>query len=164
MNINDNDSNGSRRFPIKLDESSQAVVSEVPLSPPDTDATNSEAKDEWVTTSTARFATRAGINGTEGIGKLILLGGGLAAAVLFFVFTALVGKAPKKQAGTQPTQQAKQEGTKQSKGSVTPVMETVRTPAQPTLVGSLVQTISGALDRQTVERSQEQTLDFPRRP
>ena len=37
---------------------------------------------------------------TEGIGKskLVLLGGGLAVAVLFFVFTALVGKSPKKQA------------------------------------------------------------------
>jgi Bacterial conjugation TrbI-like protein len=139
MNINDNNGNGSRRFPIKLDESSQAVVSEVPPSPPDTDATNSEAKDEWVTTSTARFATRAGIKGTEGIGKskLVLLGGGLAAAVLLFVFTALVGKAPKKQAGTQPTQQAKQEGTKQSKGSVTPVMETVRTPAPDNSSGQL---------------------------
>jgi hypothetical protein len=140
MNINDNNSNDSRRLPIQLEEPPDALFSGPPPSPPAADAANSEAKDGWVTTSTAGFATRAGVKGTEGIGKskLILLGGGLAVAILFFVFTALVGKSPKKQAtGTQPTQQAKQEGAKQSKGSVTPVMETVRTPAPDNSGGQL---------------------------
>ena len=76
----------------------------------------------------------------EGIskGKLILLGGGLAVAVLFFVFTAIVGKSPKKPAAVkQPSQQAKQEQTKPPKGSVTPVMDTVRTPAPDNSSGQL---------------------------
>src|SRR5271155_236284 len=140
MNINDNNSNGSRRLQIQLEGPPDAPFSGAPPPPPATDAANSEAKDGWVTTSTAGFATRAGVKGTEGIGKskLILLGGGLAVAILFFVFTALVGKSPKKQAaGPQTTQQAKQEGMKQSKGSVTPVMETVRTPAPDNASGQL---------------------------
>src|ERR1700722_843091 len=113
MNINDNNSNGSRRSPIQLEEPSDALFSGTPPSPPATDAANSEEKDGWVTTSTAGFATRAGVKGTEGIGKskLVLLGGGLAVAVLFFVFTSLAGKSPKKhEAGPEPTQQSEQEG------------------------------------------------------
>ena len=68
----------------------------------------------------------------------ILLGGGLAVAVLFFVFTAVVGKSPKKPAQVrQPSQQAKQEVTKPPKGSVTPLMDTVRTPAPDNSSGQL---------------------------
>ena len=140
MNINDNNSNGSRRLPIQLEEPPDAPFSGAPPPPPAANAANSEAKDGWVTTSTAGFATRAGVKGTEGIGKskLILLGGGLAVAILFFVFTALVGKSPKKQAaGPEANQQSKQEGTRQSKGSVTPVMETVHTPAPDNSSGQL---------------------------
>ena len=50
-----------------------------------------------------KFATRADVKGVEGISKskLILLGGGLAVAVLFFVFTAIVGKSPKKPAAVK---------------------------------------------------------------
>ena len=76
----------------------------------------------------------------EGISKskLILLGGGLAVAVLFFVFTALVGKSPKKPTqARQPSQQANQELMKPPKGSVTPVMDTVRTPAPDNSNGQL---------------------------
>ena len=44
-----------------------------------------------------RFATRADVRAADGISKskLILLGGGLAVAVLFFVFTAIVSKSPR---------------------------------------------------------------------
>jgi hypothetical protein len=76
----------------------------------------------------------------EGISKskLILLGGGLAVAVLFFVFTALVGKTPKKPTQVRlPSQQANQELMKPPKGSVTPVMDTVRTPAPDNSNGQL---------------------------
>jgi hypothetical protein len=76
----------------------------------------------------------------EGISKskLVLLGGGLAVAVLFFVFTALVGKSPKKPTqARQPSQQANQELMKPPKGSVTPVMDTVRTPAPDNSNGQL---------------------------
>jgi len=77
------------------------------------------------------FATRASVLSGEGIGrsKLLLLGGGLAVAVLFFVFTAIMGKSPKKHASVkQAGQQAQQADAKPAKGSVTPLMETVRTP------------------------------------
>ncbi len=68
----------------------------------------------------------------------MLLGGGLAVAVLFFVFTAVVGKAPKRLAATKPqSQQARQEQSPPSKGSVTPLMDTVRTPAPDNSSGQL---------------------------
>jgi len=59
--------------------------------------------------------------------------------VLFFVFTAVIGKSPKKQA---PQKQAIPETVKQSaasqlKGSVTPLMETVRTPTPDNASGQL---------------------------
>ena len=87
-----------------------------------------------------RFATRSAVNGADGIskGKLVLLGGGLAVAVLFFVFTAIVGKSPKKLAPVkQPSQQAKQEQPTPPKGSVTPLMETVRNPTPDNNSGQL---------------------------
>jgi hypothetical protein len=140
MSLNDHNMNGSRDLPPQFDASREAAVSEMSPPPPATASTDSEAKDGWVTTPTAGFATRADAKGADGIGKskLVLLGGGLAIAVLFFVFTAIVGKSPKKERTGKPsTQLAKQEGTKQSKGSVTPVMETVRTPAPDNSSGQL---------------------------
>lgn len=66
MNISDNNSNGSRRLPNQLDEPADALFSAAPPpSPPPTGAANSEAKDGWVTTPAAGFATRAGVKGTE---------------------------------------------------------------------------------------------------
>jgi hypothetical protein len=80
----------------------------------------------------ANFATRAGVNPTTGIGKnkLVLLGGGLAVAVLFFVFTAIMGKSPKKQTTAKLNgPQTNFSEHKLPKGSVTPVMEAVHAPA-----------------------------------
>jgi hypothetical protein len=84
------------------------------------------------------FATRANKSGSEGLskGKLLLLGGGLAVAVLFFIITAIAGHTPKKQIAVKPQQQ-KQTETKPAKGSVTPVMETVRTAAPDNAAGQL---------------------------
>ena len=89
-----------------------------------------------------KFATRADVKGVEGISKskLILLGGGLAIAVLFFVFTAIVGKSPKKLATVKQasqSQQAKQGQETPPKGSVTPLMDTPRTPAPDNTTGQL---------------------------
>ena len=89
-----------------------------------------------------KFATRADVKGVEGISKskLILLGGGLAIAVLFFVFTAIVGKSPKKLASVKQasqSQQAKQGQEISPKGSVTPLMDTPRTPAPDNTTGQL---------------------------
>lgn len=60
--------------------------------------------------------------------KLLLLGGGLLVAILFFVFTALLGKQPKGGGGhsvARPSLQA----SGATKGSVTPLTETVPKPA-----------------------------------
>jgi hypothetical protein len=86
------------------------------------------------------FATRANKSSSEGLskGKLLLLGGGLAVAVLFFIITAIAGHAPKKQIAAKPqAQQQKQAETKPAKGSVTPVMDTVRTAAPDNSGGQL---------------------------
>jgi hypothetical protein len=90
--------------------------------------------------ATPGFATRTDKSRSDGMsrGKLLFLGGGLAIAVLFFVFTAIVGKAPKKQIAAKPqAQQQKQAETKPAKGSVTPVMDTVRTAAPDDSAGQL---------------------------
>jgi hypothetical protein len=60
----------------------------------------------------AKFATRADVKGADGIskGKLLLLGGGLAVAVLFFVLTAIVSKSPRRLAVMKPlSERSKQE-------------------------------------------------------
>jgi hypothetical protein len=135
MNIQDKNSNGDR---LQIDESYDQMDTHAP--PSASELIEPKVKDEPESASAGGFATRAGINGTSGIGKskLILLGGGLAVAVLFFVFTALVGKSPKKQNATKPnTPQTRSAGAKQPRGSVTPVMETVRTPAPDNSSGQL---------------------------
>jgi hypothetical protein len=86
------------------------------------------------------FATRTSKSGSEGLskGKLLLLGGGLAVAVLFFIITAIAGHTPKKQFAAKPQpQQQKQAEPKSAKASVTPVMETVHTPAPDNSAGQL---------------------------
>jgi len=71
-------------------------------------------------------------------GKLILLGGGLLAAVLFFVFTATISKSSRKQAATKASsQQAKQDSPKPSKESVTPLMDAERTQSPDNSSGQL---------------------------
>jgi hypothetical protein len=81
----------------------------------------------------ARHATREGSEGKSGIekSKLIVLGGGLLAAVLFFALTSLVHHSPatKKTAEKQPGNPTQQQTASQPKGSVTPLMETVLTNA-----------------------------------
>jgi len=132
MSINDTSRNGS--MPTTVEESNEPVPSNEPNQARESTVLNGRHEP-----STA-FATRADTKGVEGISKskLVLLGGGLAVAVLFFVFTALVGKSPKKPTqARQPSQQANQELMKPPKGSVTPVMDTVRTPAPDNSNGQL---------------------------
>ena len=134
MSINDNNRNGSVGLNTPVTESSEPISSQGPIRAPE--PIDGTEKAEPVT----RFATRTAAKGAEGIskGKLILLGGGLAVAVLFFVFTAIVGKSPKKLvAAKPPSQQARQEQSPPSKGSVTPLMDTVRTPAPDNSSGQL---------------------------
>ena len=132
MSINDTSRNGS--MPTTIEESTEPVSTQEPVQSRESTVLN--GRQEPATT----FATRAEVKGVEGISKnkLILLGGGLAVAVLFFVFTALVGKSPKKPTqARQPSQQANQELMKPPKGSVTPLMDTVRTPAPDNSSGQL---------------------------
>ena len=137
MNAKDDNTDDSRSVPFKIEESPDHSDAQAP---PPTESNLQENTDEVVARQPADFATRAGINATSGIGKnkLILLGGGLAVAVLFFVFTAIVGKSPKKQTTARPNgPQASLSGAKQPNGSVTPVMETVRTPTPDNSSGQL---------------------------
>jgi len=137
MNVHDNNTNGSRSLPFHIDEPPNPIGAQAPPVP---GSNEHEATDDIETLRPGNFATRAGINAAPGIGKnkLILLGGGLAVAVLFFVFTAIVGKSPKKQTTAKPNgAQASLSGSKQPKGSVTPVMETVHTPAPDNSSGQL---------------------------
>jgi hypothetical protein len=137
MSVHDNNTNDSRNVPFQIAESPDRIGTQVPPAP---ESNEHEATEDIATPPPGNFATRAGINVTPGIGKnkLILLGGGLAVAVLFFVFTAIVGKSPKKQATAKPNgPQASLSGSKQPKGSVTPVMETVHTPVPDNSSGQL---------------------------
>ena len=132
MSVNDTNRNGS--MPTVVEESAEPVSAQEPVQARESTFVN--GRREPATT----FATRADAKGPEGIDrqKLVLLGGGLAVAVLFFVFTAVVGRSPKKPATLkQASQQAKQEVTKPPKGSVTPLMDTVRTPAPDNSSGQL---------------------------
>jgi hypothetical protein len=96
---------------------------------------------EEIPPAPAAFATRADIKGGNLINKkqLVMVGGGLAVALLFFLFTVVTGKSPKRQAATnqQMAQSSRQAEGKASKGSVTPLMETVRTPAPDNSSGQL---------------------------
>jgi hypothetical protein len=132
MSVNDTNRNGS--IPTVVEESAEPVSSQEPIQAWESTFVN--GRREPATT----FATRADAKGPEGIDrqKLLLLGGGLAVAVLFFVFTAMLGRSPKKPATLkQASQQAKQEVTKPPKGSVTPLMDTVRKPAPDNSSGQL---------------------------
>ena len=132
MSINDTNRNGS--MPSVVEESAEPVSAQEPIQARESTVVN--GRREPATT----FATRTDAKGPEGIDrqKLVLLGSGLAVAVLFFVFTAVVGRSPKKPASLkQSSQLAKQEVTKPPKGSVTPLMDTVRAPAPDNSSGQL---------------------------
>ncbi|HLH36462.1 MAG TPA: TrbI/VirB10 family protein [Alloacidobacterium sp.] len=134
MNSKGNNQNGGIGVTAPGPETTERIVSQRSTQPPE--AVDSNSKEE---SGDTKFATRAART-ADGMskGKLILLGGGLLAAVLFFVFTATVSKSPKKQAATKPlSQQAKQDSPKQSKESVTPLMEMARTEAPDNTSGQL---------------------------
>jgi len=131
MSVNNSNRNGSAGSPSQVVEHVERVASQAP--------TTQSAAPDGSGEPAPRFATRTDFVAADGIGKskLILLGGGLAVAVLFFVFTAVVSKSPKKQALVKPNEQAKNEQSKPPQGSVTPVMDTVRTLAPENTNGQL---------------------------
>ena len=136
MSIADNNKNGSGRLPAAVVEPTEPTMTQAPTRTQESAATKQNE------VFPPRFATRTDARAAEGVskGKLILLGGGLAVAVLFFVFTAIVGRSPKRPAAAMQasqSQRAKQEQTTPPKGSVTPVMDTPRAPAPDNTSGQL---------------------------
>lgn len=137
MNVNENSRNGNQSSPLHVADPPDALSAQSSMGP---ESAGPKSAEESVFGPRSGFATRANIKAGEGMSKskLLLLGGGLAIAVLFFVFTAILGRSPKKPAlAKQASPQAIQDKPIQPKGSVTPLMETVRTPAQDNSAGQL---------------------------
>ena len=126
--MNSNENNGSRIAQFDNEDSVEAPRPQPPL--PTEPAL---AEDRADAQQPVGHATREGSDGKSGIEKrkLIVLGGGLLAAVLFFALTSLVHHSPatKKTAEKQPGNPTQQQTASQPKGSVTPLMETVLTNA-----------------------------------
>src|SRR5260370_17382306 len=128
MNINER--NGNKSVPVETTEPIREQPETLPhsrlsLSPePDRNDGQSETREP------EKYATRADLNGKAGLDKrkLIMLGGGLLVAGLFFAFTAIVGKSPVKKKPRNVPQQASQQTPDRQKSLVTPLMETVRKP------------------------------------
>lgn len=126
MNLADNNGNGSGKLPTSVAEAPEEKM---------TQASTQAAEPAVADKNDAfplKFATRSDAKAAEGVskGKLMLLGGGLALAVLFFVFTAVVGKSPKRPSQVKPaiqSQQAKRNQGTPPQSSVTPLMDVPRT-------------------------------------
>jgi type IV secretory pathway VirB10-like protein len=121
--------NGSRIAPAQIEESVGPTTESPRQRPPlPVEPALSEALADGQNGET--HATRAGLNGKPGVekSKLILLGGGLLAAALFFAFTSLVNhsSSTNKTTGKKVPNRAQEEVSAKPKGSVTPLMETVR--------------------------------------
>ena len=130
--MNSNENNGSG-IGLGIAQANSEYSAEVPLSQPPPLTEPALVEDRADVQQPARHATREGSEGKSGIekSKLIVLGGGLLAAVLFFALTSLVHHSPatKKTAEKQPGNPTQQQTASQPKGSVTPLMETVLTNA-----------------------------------
>jgi type IV secretory pathway VirB10-like protein len=121
--------NPNHTAPINLDDdagelaqqAAPVVVPETPPAPPPAEPTAANKRLE-------EFATRANLTGKEGMDtkKLVLLGGGLIAAVLFFLFTQFQTHPVRK---AKPAEQKKQQPDAltqpQQPASKTPIMEPV---------------------------------------
>jgi hypothetical protein len=138
MNLAEDTGINNHREPVNIEDAHGPQTPELTQQQPlTTEAGSGEAGTSAGATPVTNFATRAGIKGTDGIGKnkLFLLGGGLLAAVLFFALTAIIGKSPAKNGAAKKL--SPQQETSQHKGSVTPLMETVRTPDSENANGQL---------------------------
>jgi hypothetical protein len=139
--MNHNDTNENNRARIHLDE---LPASEIPSGaqhlPGVTPTVGPEPEPPAEPIPVSEFATRAGSKDGDGPSRqeMILIGGGLAAAVLFFIFTAVLGHSPAKQhTGKQPTNQTQSQKQPLPKGSVTPLIDAVHNPAQDNTNGQL---------------------------
>ena len=124
---------GNREAPINVEEATELETKERPRQQPPFPPEPETIAGHPETPPAESYATRADLKGAAGVekSKLILLGGGLLLAVLFFVFTAVSGRSPGRRNLTakQPSQQAQRSSTNPFQGSVTPLMDAVRTPS-----------------------------------
>lgn len=124
---------GNREAPIDMEEAAELETKERPRQklpfPPEPETIPGRPE----TPPAESYATRADLKGATGMekSKLILLGGGLLLAVLFFVFTAVSGRSPGRRnlTGKRSSQQTQQPNTNPFQGSVTPLMDAARTPS-----------------------------------
>jgi len=138
--MNSNENNGSG-IGLGIAQVNSEDSAEVPRWQPPLPTEPALAEDRVDAQPPTGHATREGSDGKSGIekSKLIMLGGGLLAAVLFLALTSLVNHSSttKKAAEKQPSHPAQQQTPTQSKGSVTPLMETVHTDVQENTSGQV---------------------------
>jgi type IV secretory pathway VirB10-like protein len=124
---------GNREAPIDVEEAAELETKERPRQKPPFPPEPETIAGRSETPPAEGYATRADLKGAAGMekSKLILLGGGLLLAVLFFVFTAVSGRSPGRRnlTGKRSAQQTQQPNSNPFQGSVTPLMDAVRTPS-----------------------------------
>lgn len=124
---------GNREEPINVEEAAELETKERPRKKPPFPPEPETIAGRPETPPDESYATRAELKGAAGMekSKLILLGGGLLLAVLFFVFTAISGRSPgrKDLTGKQPSRQSQQPNSDPFHGSVTPLMAAAPTPS-----------------------------------
>jgi hypothetical protein len=132
MQSNATNGNGRRLEPIDLEE--MAVPQRVESF--DHEESSPKTPDSWAPVQ--QFATRA--NSAKSFGpnknKILLIGAGLLAALLFFVMTMFVGKSSGRKQPSSGIAHTAQQSTP-PKGSVTPLMDTVHSPTQSNSSGQL---------------------------
>ncbi len=124
---------GNREAPIDMEEAAELETKERPRQKPPFPPEPETIAGRPETPPAESYATRADLKGATGMekSKLILLGGGLLLAVLFFVFTAVSGRSPGRRnlTGKRSSQQTQQPNSNPFQGSVTPLMDATRTPS-----------------------------------
>jgi hypothetical protein len=125
MQSNATNGNGRRLEPLEPEETAEPAWAETPIH------AQSFPTTQGVPVPAEQIATRATAEGLSGPNKnkMLIIGGGLLAAVLFFVMTMFVGKTPGKKKTPSGIAHTPQQSSA-SKGSVTPIMDTVHSPTQ----------------------------------
>ena len=132
---------GNREVPIDMEEAAELETKERPRQKPPFPPELETIAGRPETPPAESYATRADLKGAAGMekNKLILLGGALLVAVLFFVFTAVSGRSPGRRdlTGKQPSQQSQQPNSNPFHGSVTPLMDAAPTPSSDNTSGQI---------------------------
>jgi hypothetical protein len=132
MQSNTTNGSGPRLEPFGLDETKEPAWEEV------LDHEPTSTKAPPATGPVAQFATRANAEKLSGLNKnkMLLIGGGLLAAIMFFVVTMFLGKPSGKKTTAPGNAHTTQQKTS-PKGSVTPLMDTLHNPTQSNSSGQL---------------------------